>query len=60
MQVWLNFEDLMWSSDWNGYEVGYDDIGVVGLYTVKDMDIDLYIDMETMQILEIFCTQDHE
>ena len=23
-----------WSSDWNGYEVGFDDVNVVGLYSV--------------------------
>jgi hypothetical protein len=60
LNPWIASQKLNWSSDWNGDEVGYDDIAVVGLYSVQDMDIDVYIDMETMQILDIFCLKDHE
>lgn len=43
---------LRWSSDWNGYEVGYDDIEVVGLYSVPNLPIDVYIDAGTGKIIE--------
>lgn len=59
MEVWMDFEDLLWSSDWMGEEVGFEDVNIVGLYSVKDSDIDLYIDMETMKILQIFCNNEH-
>lgn len=41
-------------------ELGYEGDHVIGLYSVQDMDIDVYIDMETMQILDIFCSKEHE
>lgn len=44
------FRRIHWSSDWNGYEVGYPDINVVGLYSYHELN--LYIDMETLKILE--------
>ena len=28
--------DLHWSSDWNGYEVGFPEANVVGLYIFKN------------------------
>ncbi len=59
MEVWMDFEDLLWSSDWSGDEVGFEESNIVGLYSVKDSDIDLYIDMETMKILQIFCNNEH-
>jgi len=52
-QPHINLEDLGWSSDWNGDEVNYPDSNVVGLYMMKDSDFGMYIDMETMKILEI-------
>lgn len=33
MVVTIRLENLRWSSDWNGDEVGYPDSGVVGLYS---------------------------
>ena len=45
-------KDLLWESDWNGYEVGYEDIEVVGLYKLKDTEIYFYIDMENNKMLE--------
>jgi hypothetical protein len=56
----IPFQELLWSSDWNGDEVGYDHLPVVGLYTWKDKGIDMYIDMETMRILEIWSTEEDE
>ena len=60
MNPWVPFHELGWSSDWNGDEVGYPECEVVGLYTWKDKDIDMYIDMSTMRILEINCFQEHK
>lgn len=39
-----------WQSDWNGDEVGYDNVDVVGLYSVDDRDA--YIDIINGVILE--------
>lgn len=49
-------EDLLWESDWNGDEVGYDDIPVVGLYRFKHVEGEryCYIDMENTKILEVW------
>ncbi|WP_202809283.1 hypothetical protein [Staphylococcus equorum] len=42
-----------WSSDWNGDELGMDEILVTGLYTVKENpEISYYIDTETGIILD--------
>lgn len=42
-----------WSSDWNGDEVGYPDVPVVGLYTLTvNPDIHFYVNMDTLEILE--------
>jgi hypothetical protein len=50
----VDFRDLVWSSDWSGDEVGYDDVELVGLYQLKHADYDFYIDMSTMEILKVF------
>jgi hypothetical protein len=46
--------DLHWQSDWNGDEVGYDDINIVGLYSLETVmnTVYFYIDMETGAVLE--------
>lgn len=48
----INPINLAWLSDWDGYEVGYDNVNVVGLYKVKDSDVYLYINMENNTVLE--------
>ena len=55
-----SFEDIYWSSDWNGDEVGYDDIDVVGLYSLKDWSVYFYIDVSTMEILEAWLDPEME
>lgn len=50
--------DLHWQSDWNGYEVGYDDIDVVGLYTSTKLGIDVYLNAENGEILEVFTEEE--
>ena len=49
-------EDLIWQTDWNGDEVGYNEVNIVGLYKFKNGDeIYAYIDTESNRILEVFC-----
>jgi hypothetical protein len=48
----INIAEWHWQSDWNGDEVGYDAIGVVGLYTHKETGVNAYIDVENERILE--------
>ena len=45
--------NLHWRSDWNGDEVGYPDVLVVGLYTSYALGCDFYIDTETGDVLEV-------
>ena len=52
------FRKLRWSSDWNGDEVGYPAIDVVGLYTYHDLN--MYINMETLQVLELWFDEEEE
>lgn len=52
-------QNFMWSSDWDGHEVGYPDIPVVGLYTLRvNPNIDVYINMGTLEILEAWTCSD--
>ena len=46
-------KDFLWSSDWDGEDVGYPDSLVVGLYSMRENPNQfLYIDMESLDILE--------
>ena len=45
--------NLRWQSDWNGYEVGYPLVPVVGLYTNDDLGVDLYVNTETGDVIEL-------
>lgn len=61
IELQLTIDGLGWSSDWNGYEVGYDNVDVVGLYTKRiedDQDnekvINFYIDMDTNRVLDMW------
>ncbi len=49
----IGFDEIGWSSDWNGDEVGYPEIDVVGLYTILETGQDVYIDSSNGIILEI-------
>ena len=53
MNPWVNFENLIWQSDFNGDEVGYDDVDVVGFYMDFQKNILHEINMETMEILNV-------
>lgn len=54
----IDWKNFVWSSNWNGYEVGYDDILTVGLYRLKGTQIYFYINMETDNILEYWSEDD--
>lgn len=56
--------EMAWCSDWNGYEVGFDQSEVVGLYqrTINheeetEVMLNAYIDMETRKVLEIWTSE---
>lgn len=53
-QPWLDHQDLRWESDWNGYEVGHDDVGVIGLWRWRDTGVYMYLDAETMEIVSVW------
>jgi hypothetical protein len=44
--------ELAWNSDWNGDEVGFPEVDVVGLYSIGN--VHFYINMETLEVLEIW------
>lgn len=57
----LDWNDLHWYSDWNGYEVGYPDIEVVGLYALKmNPKILFYVDTENQKIINAFIEGDND
>ena len=47
-----------WSSDWIGYEVGFDNASVVGLYSVPDSPISYYVDTENGYVLDAWTDED--
>jgi len=51
MKPWISNEELRWQSDFDGEDIGYDGIGVVGFYTWRDALLE--IDVETGEILNI-------
>lgn len=50
----VSYGDVHWSSDWNGYEVGYPEIPVVGLYSFPNTEIYMYLNTEDGTILELW------
>lgn len=60
MRVSIELTNLAWSSDWNGYEVGYPESEVVGLYWQERDDgrYSFYIDFETCKVLDFWKDQD--
>lgn len=52
-----------WSSDWNGDEVGYPEIDVVGLYTKENAEgkvENLYVNTENGHVLESWFDDEEE
>ena len=54
----IDYTKDRWSSDWNGDEVGFDDVDVVGLYSVPDSTISYYVDTETGYVLDAWVDED--
>jgi hypothetical protein len=54
------YPNLCWSSDWNGDEVGFDDIDVVGLYSFPNTEIYIYVNVENGVILDIWNGEEEE
>lgn len=50
----VDINRLNWQSDWEGYEVGHDDVEVIGLYSDPNNEkVDYYIDVETYKVVEV-------
>ena len=49
-----------WWSDWIGYEVGFDDVDVVGLYYIPDSPITYYVDVESGYVLDAWAEEDED
>ena len=60
MFVLMELTNLIWSSDWNGDEVGYPESEVVGLYSQERDDgrYSFYIDIETYKVLDFWKDED--
>ena len=60
-EVSLKLTDISWSSDWEGEEVGFDDVESVGLFTGYDKNDNLYsfyFNYYSGQILELWLDND--
>lgn len=58
-----NINELRWSFDWDGEDLGYDDISVIGLYSTQlksGQVIDVYIDSSIGEVLEVFINDEDE
>ncbi|WWT40265.1 hypothetical protein [Staphylococcus phage PT1-4] len=54
----IDLSSIHWYSDFNGDEVGYPYSNVVGYYTYYDLN--MYIDMETLNVLELWFDEEEE
>lgn len=54
--VSIELTNLIWSSDWNGDEVGYPESKIVGLYSQERDDgrYSFYLDMDTGKVLDFW------
>lgn len=59
-ELTFTLADTVWQSDWNGDEVGYPEVGVVGLYMQvrDDATYYFYIDTENNRLLEFWVDPD--
>lgn len=57
----VDYTKMGWQSDWDGEDVGFDDVLIVGLYNDPNYEgVSYYIDMETDKILEVFTEGEEE
>ena len=57
------FESLKWESDWSGDEVGFNDVDIVGLWTLILTDgrmVHMNIDYSTNTILDSWLNEEVE
>ena len=56
MLATIHLDNLVWSSDWNGDEVGYPESEIVGLYSQErdDGGYYFYLDMDTAEVLDFW------
>ena len=54
----IDYTKDRWSSDWNGDEVGFDDVDVVGLYSLPDSSISYYVNVENGYVLDAWADED--
>lgn len=50
----MDYRKLHWQVDFNGYEYGYPDVDVIGVYTNPETGKDMLIDVENGVVLEEF------
>ena len=52
----IELTDLVWSSDWDGEDVGYPESEIVGMYSQErdDGHYRFYIDMDTGRVLDFW------
>jgi hypothetical protein len=51
-------KNLHWSSDWDGHEVGFPEVNVVGCYDSAELNVSMYINTETGEVLEIWTIEE--
>ena len=56
----VDYTEDHWWSDWNGDEVGFDDVNVVGLYSIPDSPISYYVDTENGYVLDAWAEVDDD
>lgn len=53
MKNLIDYNDFKWESDYDGEELGYEEVHVVGLYTLKAYpEILVYIDTENHVLID--------
>ena len=56
----VDYTEDHWWSDWNGDEVGFDNVNVVGLYFIPDSPISYYVDTENGYVLDAWAEVDED
>lgn len=57
----VDYTRLVWQSDWDGEDVGFDDVLIVGLYNDPNhIKVSYHIDIETSKILEVLIEGEDE
>ena len=56
----VDFTKHHWSSDWNGDEVGFDDVDIVGLYSLPDLKISYYVNVKNGCVLDAWVDDDDD